>query len=187
MNFIDELIQEAEANEQKINYATVDLMLIELKKLQSEIAFNFEESAREREIIKNWVLKKNSKLVERSEWIERKLEAFIKEENKKTIDLPNGVLKYHKKPDRVEIVDLDIFLKSADKSMFTVVPESSKPSLELIKNYISKTGKLPKGVERIQGLQEFSYKLKETDNGKKETGAGDRPAESLRIALRLPS
>jgi Bacteriophage Mu Gam like protein len=182
-NFLDELIAEAEAREQKVNYATVDLMLIELKKLKSEIEFNFEESAKEREIIKNWVLRKNSKLVERCEWIERKLEAFIKEEDKKTVDLPNGILKYHKKPDRVEIVDIDAFLKSADKSMFTVIPESSKPSIELIKDYISRTGKIPDGIRRIQGQQEFSYKLKENENGEKETGVGDKPADNLRIAL----
>lgn len=183
MNFLDELLAEAEAKEQQLNYATVDLMLIELKKLKGEIEFNFEESARERQIIKDWALKKNSKLMERCEWIERKLEAFIVEEDKKTVDLPNGVLKYHKKPDRVEIVDMDSFLKSADKSMFTAIPETTKPSLERIKDFINRTGKVPPGVEKIQGQQEFSYKLKETENGKKEIGVGDQPTNNLRIAL----
>lgn len=134
MNFLDELLAEAKVKEQQLNYATVDLMLIELKKLKDEIEFNFEESARERQIIKNWALKKNSRLMERCEWIEKKLKAFIIEEDKKSVDLPDGVLKYHKKPDRVEIVDVDSFLKSADKSMFTAIAKTSKPSLEGIKN-----------------------------------------------------
>ena len=108
INFIDELLKEAEEKEQKLSMEYADLMLIEISQLEKQIQTNFEQAAREREIIKNWSLKINSKLASRIEFLSKKLEVFIKETGEKTINLPNGILKNHKKPDRVEVEDLEI-------------------------------------------------------------------------------
>ena len=40
----------------------------------------------------------------------------------------------HKKPDRVEIEDLDLFLKKAKPEMLTIIPEQVKPDMNKIKN-----------------------------------------------------
>ena len=170
-DFIDELLREAEEKEQKLSREFADLMLIEISQLEKQIQSNFEQAAREREIIKNWSLKINSKLVSRIEFLSKKLEVFIKETGEKTINLPNGILKMHKKPDRVEVDDLELFLKNARPEWLTVIPEQVKPNLVSIKNHI-RTRPIPKGVKVIEGEVEFSYKLNGVEDGKEEVGAG---------------
>ena len=144
-NFIDDLIKEAEEKEEQQTEAYFDLLLLEIKRLNSEIEKNFTEADKEAAMIKNWALTKNSKLQNRIDWLALKLEAFIRESKEKTIELANGVLKMHKKPDKVEITDMDLFLKHARSELLTVVPEQLKPDLNKIKAWI-KSRALPKGV-----------------------------------------
>ena len=174
-DFIDELLREAEAKEQKLSMEFADLMLIEILQLEKQIQTNFEQASREREIIKNWALTRNSSLASRIEFLSKKLELFIKETGEKTINLPNGILKMHKKPDKVEVEDLELFLKNARKEWLAVIPEQVKPNLVAIKNHI-KTRPIPKGVKVIEGNIEFSYKLNGVENGKEEAGAGIKQA-----------
>ncbi|MFZ1517699.1 MAG: hypothetical protein WAU11_02935 [Ignavibacteriaceae bacterium] len=172
VNFLDELLMEVEAKEQQQTEAGYDLMLLAIKKYQSEIKRNFEEGDKECQLIQNFVLSKNSQIQEKVIWLERKLEAYIREQEEKTISLPNGTLKMHKKPDRVEVDDLELFLKNARKELVTVIPEQLKPNLLAIKNHI-KTKPTPKGVKVIGGEIEFSYKLNnEEENAREETEAG---------------
>ena len=175
MNFIDEMLIEIEAAEEKQTEAGFDLMLLAIKKYRSEIEHNFQESQKECDLIQNFVLQKNSQIQERIKWIEMKLEAFIRERGDKTIALANGTLKMHKKPDRVEVENLDLFLKNARKEWLTVVPEQVKPNLVAIKNQI-KTRPAPKGVKVIEGQIEFSYKLNGVEDGKEEVGVGIKQA-----------
>jgi len=174
-NFIDELLREAEEKEQKLSREFADLMLIEISQLEKQIQSNFEQAAREREIIQNWALSRNSSLASRLDFLSKKLEAFIKETGEKTINLPNGILKMHKKPDKVEVENLELFLKNARPQWITVIPEQVKPNLVAIKNHI-KTRPIPKGVKVIEGEVEFSYKLNGVEDGKEEAGAGIKQA-----------
>jgi len=159
VNFLDELLLEAEQKEIKQTAAYFDLILIELGKLQAEIESNFAEAEKEIEIIKEWSLNKNSKLQDKINFLSLKLEAWVKQEARKTIELPNGELRYYKKPDKVEISNLEEFLKTATADMIRVVPEEVKPDLNKIKAYIKNKGRIPKGVTVIEGREEFSYKL----------------------------
>ena len=189
-NFIDDLIKEAEEKEEQQTEAYFDLLLLEIKRLNSEIENTFTEADKETAMIKNWALTKNSKLQSRIDWLALKLEAFIKERKEKTIELANGVLKMHKKPDKVEITDMDLFLKHARSELLTVVPEQLKPDLNKIKAWL-KGHVLPKGVTVIKGKEEFSYKLngqlnnlEENNNGgQKEIGTGTQSADKLRVAV----
>lgn len=162
-NFLEELLLEAEQKEIKQTQAYFDLILIEIGKLQSQIEVNFAEAEKEIEIIKEWSLNKNSKLQDKIDFLSRKLEAYIREECKKTIELPHGDLRFHKKPDKVEVADLELFLKSATSDMIRTQPEEIKPDLNKIKAYIKEKGRIPEGVTVTEGKEEFSYKLK---NGK---------------------
>jgi len=175
MNFIDEMLQEIEASEEKQTEASYDLMLLAIKKYQSEIEQNFQEAEKECKMIQNFVLQKNTQIQERIKWIEMKLEAYIRERGDKTISLANGTLKMHKKPDRIEVEDLELFLKNAKPEWLTVIPEQVKPNLVAIKNHI-KTRPTPKGANVIEGEVEFSYKLNGAENGKEETGTGIKQA-----------
>ena len=81
-------------------------------------------------------------------------------------------LRMHKKPDRIEVEDLELFLKNARPEWLTVIPEQVKPNLLAIKNHI-KTRPTPKGVKIIEGEIEFSYKLNnEEENAGEETETG---------------
>lgn len=159
VSFIDEILAEAEAKEEKQTAAYYDLLLTEILKLESEIADNFSEAKKEIEIINNWTLKKNAANQERVDFIKLKLENFIKEEGKKTIDLPHGILKLRKSPDKVEITDMNLFLSKANSEMLTVVPETVKPDLNKIKAVIRMSGKIPEGISVIEGTEQFKLTL----------------------------
>lgn len=158
-NFIDELLKEAEEKEEQRTQAYYDLQLIEARKLQQQISSNFAEAEAEVKIIQDWAIRKNAALHERLQFIERKLEAWIREQNAKTIDLPNGTLKMHKKPDKVEVADMEAFLKHAKPEMLSIIPEQVKPDINKIKAFI-RQNYTPAGVTVTEGKEEFTYKLK---------------------------
>lgn len=186
-NFLDELLEEAEQRELQNSEAFMDLVLLEIKRINEKVSANFSNAEKEIELINAWAIKKNTILEERKKFLERKLELFIKERGEKTISLPNGELKYHKKQDKVEITDMDAFLANANKELLTEVPSSYKPNLTNIKKWIK--SKPIAGVTVIEGKQEFSYKLnKETEEQEnarteEETGAATERTENLRIAV----
>ena len=159
--FLDDLLAEAEQKEQLQSEAYADLLISEVAKLESEIAKNFKTAEEEINIIKDWSLKKNSVIQERADLIKLKLENFIRESGKKTIDLANGILKIRKSPDKIEITDMEVFLANANSQMINVVPESVKPDLSKIKAYMKMTGGKPiAGVTVIEGSENFKLTLK---------------------------
>jgi hypothetical protein len=170
-SFIDELLKEAEEKEQKLMQSHLDLVLIEIRKLEKEIEKNFDTAVQEREIIKNWSLERNSILNSRIEWLSKKLEQFLKEEKLKTLDLPNGVIRIRKQPEKVLVVDEERFFKNATSALLNIIPESAKPDLLKIRAWINRTGRVPDGVEVTNGEDKFSYKIKKENgnNGKKKT------------------
>ena len=184
---IDELVKEAEEKEQKLNSELADLMLLEIRNLQEEIERVFDQAEKERTIIKNWAITKNSKLASRIDWISKKLELFLKEENVKTLELAFGSIRFRKQPDRVEIMDNELFLNNATSNMLSIIPETAKADLNKIKTYIKRSGRTPKGCEVIPGEVKFSYSInnhKEIEiNGKKETGAQAERKDKLRVVI----
>ena len=190
-NFIDELLAEAEENEKQLHLAHIDLMLSEMKKLESEIETNFEQAEEEKRIIDSWAVSKNLKLQERIERITTLLKLFMDSQGNevKTIDLPHGRLQRRRQPDKIEIVDLEKFLSNADRSIVTLQPEIVKPNLNKIKAYYRMTQKLPEGTRLIEGKEKFSIKLnnsqnkEEEANGKKQTRVGTEQTNSYRDAV----
>ncbi|HZW40412.1 MAG TPA: host-nuclease inhibitor Gam family protein [Ignavibacteriaceae bacterium] len=183
--FIEEIVKEAEEKEEQLTYAHYDMMLLAIRNINNQIADYFAEADKEKALIDKWVLEKNSKLQNKIEWLEKKLEAFIRDKGLKTIELSNGTLKFHKKQDKVEIVDFELFLKNAKPELLTIIPESAKPNLSKIKEQISYK-KIP-GVELIKGKEEFSYKIierkEEEDGRQKEIGTPIKPTMLNRVAV----
>jgi len=178
MDFIQTLLDEAELKEERQEEAYYDLLLLEIQNLSNEQERNFTTANKEIELINNWVLKKNLPIQEKVERLERKLEMFIKEKGIKTIDLAHGILKLHKKPDKVEITDMDLFLQNANAEMITVIPEQIKPDLSKIKAYLKGHYQIPLGIRVVEGKEEFSYKLKtEEPIGTEEVGIGFEQTE----------
>ncbi len=172
-DFIDQIVKEAEEKEQKLNRELADLMLLEIRNLQDEIERVFDQAEKERTIIKNWAITKSSKLASRIEWISKKLELFLKEEKVKTLELAFGSLRFRKQPDRVEILDNELFLNNATSNMLSIIPETAKADLNKIKSFIKRSGRTPKGCEVIPGEV----------NGKKETGVETKRKDNLRVVI----
>lgn len=172
MNFLEELLLEVEQKEVERDEAYFDLLLLQIKQINNQISYNFSQAEKECSMINNFVLQKNAQLQEKVRWLELKLEGFIRERGVKSIPLTNGTLKMHKKPDRVEVEDIDLFLKNARKELVTVIPAQLKPNLAAVKNFI-KTRPTPPGVIVVEGQVEFSYSLnKEEENAGEETQTG---------------
>jgi len=189
-SFLDELLDEVESKETTLHLAHVDLILGEISNLEEQIAKNFEQTEKEIQILNEWTLRKNSKLQERIDWMTRKLEAFMREqgENVKTIELPNGKLLRRKQPTRLEITDMDEFMKNENLyQLGTLQPEILKPNLNMIKAFINMSRKIPMGVKVIEGIEKFSIKLnnnnKENDNGETEVRTGDKQTNSYKTAV----
>jgi hypothetical protein len=183
VNFLDELLQEAESKEMYQTEAYYDLILLNIKNLQGQIANNFAEAEKEINLINNWTLTRNSLLNERALVLERKLEAFIREQKVKTIELPNGTLRMRKQIDKVEIEDLELFLRHARPEVLSIIPEQVKPDLSKLKAFI-KTRPVPAGVKVIEGKVEFSFKLRmETEDGTEEIGSETQQPSSYRAVI----
>ncbi len=186
-DFISQLVKEAEEKEQKLNREMADMMLLEIRNLQEEIERVFEQAERERTIIKNWAITKNSKLANRIEWISKKLELFLKEENVKTLELAFGTIRFRKQPDKVEIIDDEQFLNNAPSNVLTIVPETAKADMNKIKSFIKRSGRVPKGCELLPGEIKFSYSInnhKEAEvNGTKETRTTNKPIPKSAVVV----
>jgi len=178
-DLIEELLQEAEEDEKKLHLAHIDLMLSEMRKLEETISNNFAQSEEEKKIIDEWAITKNVKLQEKGDRIASLLKLFMESQSEdvKTIDLPNGKLTRRKGADKIVIVDMEKFLQNANKNMVTVQAEIIKPNLTKIKSYYKMTLKLVEGTELIEGEEKFNIKLKEIEDGTKETRTGAEQAD----------
>ncbi|MBL0176879.1 MAG: host-nuclease inhibitor Gam family protein, partial [Ignavibacteria bacterium] len=144
-DFMEELLAEAEKKENSQQDAVFDMVLLEISKIETQIARNFDISAEEVKIINDWALKRNSKLQDRINWLATKLEAFIRERGVKTVDLPHGTLKIRKSQDRLEFFDLDEFMQTTNPALLTLVPATYKPNLAGIKEQIKLYDVVPDG------------------------------------------
>lgn len=183
-NFIDQLIKESEERDIKLEQSQLDLLLIEIRNLEDQIEKNFDTATKERELIKNWALERNSMLQTRIDWLSKKLEIYLRSEELKTLDLANGIIRLRKLTDTVSIVDEEKFLKNATKEMLNIIPETVKPDLLRIRTWIRNSGRVPDGVTLIPGEVKFSYTIKKGGiNGKTETGSSDQFSDQPAIAV----
>jgi phage host-nuclease inhibitor protein Gam len=193
MNFIDELLAEAEVADAKrlieVNKLRADQLLMALTVLEdkandintlvdSEVAL-FEEY-RTAEI---------AKLDKKMSWLAWNLEQYIKATGEKTVALPHGELKLRKGKDKIEITDMEKFLKAAEKhGLLRAVPESFEPDMRAVAEYTKVKGLSPAGTVIIPGDTKFTFKTKGATNGSSdidkreqaEVGTGserDCPAE----------
>jgi hypothetical protein len=160
IDFIEQILKDAEAAEDNQRKLYYDLLLVEISKLQKDIEINFNNATLECQIINNWAIQINSKIQSKLDFLEMKIESYLKETGLKTMDLAHGILKLYKKPDRVEVNDLEAFLSSATSELLNIIPEQVKPDLNKIKAFIKSKGRVPSGVQVIPGTESFSYKLK---------------------------
>jgi len=68
VNFLDELLQEAELKEEEQTEAYFDLLLLQIKQLTKQIEYNFSQSEKECSMINSFILHKNAQLQEKIRW-----------------------------------------------------------------------------------------------------------------------
>lgn len=165
-NFIDEILREAEEKELQLTYEYADLILLEIKSLQSKINQITETVQKEIQILEEWSLNKIVKHQDRIELLEKKLNQFILESNERTIDLANGTIRLRKGREKLEVFNIEQFLSNKYANELLDFKEAAKPSITKIKAFINRSGKIPSGVKVIPGNKdEFSYKIKGGLNG----------------------
>jgi len=162
-SFMEELLQESVDKELRLEEQHVDLIILEIQKYERRIEKNFQTAQAEIDIINSWALSKNVELKEKADSLKLKVKSFIQERGVKTLDLAHGLLKLRKAPDRVEIVDMAAFLSNATADMINIAPEQVKPDLTKIKAYVKNSGRIPEGVDVIEGTEQFTIKFKDKE------------------------
>jgi hypothetical protein len=170
MNFIDELLAEAEVADAKrlieVNKMRADQLLMAISVLEekadeintlvdSEVAL-FEEY-RKTEI---------AKLDKKMSWLAWNLEQYMKGTGEKSMALPHGDMKMRKGRDKIEITDMEKFLPIAEaKGLLRSVPEAYEPDMRALVEYAKYSGVPPPGTMLIPAQTKFTYTTKGATNG----------------------
>lgn len=183
MTFIDELLAEAEVREKeqqlemsRLRADQVLATLVVLEKKAADVNILADEEVK---LIEEFRQSELQKIEKKASWLAWQLEGFIRAMNTedpscKSIVLPHGVLKLRLGRDKVEITDMDKFLKVAEKrELLKTIPESLEPDLQKTLAYVKQYGFLT-GVTLIPAQTKFSYTTKGNGNGKSETEAGNQ-------------
>jgi phage host-nuclease inhibitor protein Gam len=171
-SFIDDMISEQESHEAEQTEAHADLLLLEISNLQKAIADTFTTAEQEQTLIQQWALSRTTKMQDRIDRISQHLQKYMTERHEasgeKTVNLTHGALRIRKSREKVEVSDLDEFLKHARPEMLRTRPEEVSPDMTGIKSWMKMSGKVPPGVQVTPGKNEFSIKIEE-HNGSEDT------------------
>ena len=179
-NFLDQLLLEVEEKEKKLELIHVDLVLKEISSLDAEISRILAQAEEERQIITDWSIGRSAKLNERIEWLTRKLEAFMNEQDSsvRTIDLAYGQLLRRKQIEKLIVENLELFMQNKNLAELTsVTPEVLKPDLAKIKAFYKMSKKVPQGCILVESKDKFSIKLKGGVYGTSKDGIGSQQTD----------
>jgi len=171
-SFIDEMLLEIEANEEKMQLKHADFLLKEIAGLNSEISKILKQAEEEKALIEEWSISRSSKLNDRVEWLTRKLQAFMDQEYPETrsLDLAHGQLLRRKQIEKIVVEDLELFMQNNNLSdLITTSPEVIKPDLKKIKAFYQMSKKIPLGTSLVESTDKFSIKIKNGETNGTET------------------
>jgi len=176
VDFIEEILQQAELADQDkriaLDRAQADRLLMALHKLDSDTAEIESTAEAEVNLIESWKRDECSRIEKKRTYLCWQLEQYIKSTDQKTITLAHGSIRLRLGRDKVEIVDIDQFMKAAKKyGLLRTYPEYQEPDLRAVAEYVKKSGEIPPGVELTPAITKFTYQLNGGSNGK-ETKAG---------------
>jgi hypothetical protein len=171
MTFLDEIILEAERADKvtriELDRARADHILIALGRLDGHSEEVEKTAEAEINLIAAWKDTELSRIDKQRSFLTWQLEQYIKSTDEKTIRLAHGTLKLRLGRDKIEVVDIDAFMKVAKKEgLLRTMPEYQEPDLRLVTEYVKKTGEIPAGVELTPATTKFSYQLNGGSNGK---------------------
>jgi hypothetical protein len=170
MNFIDELLAEAEQADAKklieINRLRADQLLMAISTLEARAAEINTMVDSEVALFDDYRTAEIAKLDKKMAWLAFNLEQYMKSTGEKTMALPHGELKMRKGRDKIEITDMEKFLKIAEqKGLLRAIPESYEPDMRALTEYAKYSGVTPQGCMLTPAQTKFTYKTKGTSNG----------------------
>jgi phage host-nuclease inhibitor protein Gam len=173
MNFIEELLEEAEVREKEyqkeMDKLKADQMLAAVEKIESQMNDVIELAEEEIRLIEDYRKSELEKLEKKRSWLAFNLEGYIRSSGDKTITLPHGQIKLRQGRQKVQVIDMDKFLKAGERlNLLRKIPESYEPDLSAIYQHIKFTGEIPQGVDVISGETKFSYSLTRGGNNGKQ-------------------
>ena len=114
----------------------------------------------QRDAVSQWEETETGKLRRRISWLALGLEGFIRASGRKTVKLPNGVLKLRAQKGVIEIDEEAFFAGNPPDYWIRVIPEKRLPDKKAIRTAIKETGEVPQGVTWDEpGEPKFSYSL----------------------------
>jgi hypothetical protein len=180
--WMEDLLQESEIREKEqlleMSRLRADQVLATLAVLEKKAEDVNKLADEEVKLIEEFRQSELQKIEKKASWLAWHLEGFIRSMNEqdpscKSIVLPHGVLKLRLGRDKIEITDMEKFLKVAGKrELLKTIPESLEPDLQKTLAYVKQYGFLT-GVTLIPAQSKFSYTTKGNGNGK-ESQAGNQ-------------
>ena len=170
MNFLDELLLEAETAEEKqrieVDKLRADQLLSAISVLEAQVDDANRLADDEIKLVEEYRTMELARLNKKISWLAWNAEQFIRSTGEKTIRLPHGIIKLRMSRERIEISDLQRFLNVKSNQRFLkIIPESYQPELQAVHSHIKATGELPVGVNLIPGEIKFSYSTNKRTNG----------------------
>jgi phage host-nuclease inhibitor protein Gam len=134
MNFIEELLEEAEVREKEyqkeMDKLKADQMLAAVEKIESQMNDVIELAEEEIRLIEDYRKSELEKLEKKRSWLAFNLEGYIRSSGDKTITLPHGQIKLRQGRQKVQVIDMDKFLKAGERlNLLRKIPESYEPDL----------------------------------------------------------
>lgn len=110
----------------------------------------------------SWYDKKANTISSAIEFLSGQMRNYLKQNQLKSLSLPNGNIGFRKQPDTIIIQNEELFLENAKPELLRHIEESYAPDIKAIKDYIKQSGgDLPKGIDLKPQESKFYYKLSE--------------------------
>lgn len=110
----------------------------------------------------SWFDKKSNTISSAIDFLTGQMRNYLKQNQLKTLSLPNGSIGFRKQPDVIIIQNEELFLENAQPQLLRHIEESYAPDIKAIKDYIKQSGgDLPKGIDLKPQESKFYYKLSE--------------------------
>jgi hypothetical protein len=170
--FMDELLAEVDEKDQQrkieLDRLKADQLLMAVAKLDAQIEDVNKLADDEIKLIEHYRQTEVERVGKKRDWLLYNVEGFARQQmgqtGEKSIRLPHGTLALRKGRDKIEIIEMPIFLKVAARyGLLRTIQEEHVPDLTALSAFVKRTGQIPIGTKLIPGTDKFSYTLTNGD------------------------
>lgn len=163
-DFWAEVEEKEQVQKIELDKLKADQLLMAISKLEMQMSDVNDLCDSEIKLIESYRSAELERLEKKVNWLLFSLEGFARqqmaESGEKTMRLPHGSLALRKGRDKVEIADMDAFLKVAPRyGLLRTIEEKHEPDLSAVSAYIKRTGQVPIGTRLIPAGVNFTYSI----------------------------